>query len=118
MESDLVALLQAQCPRVYADVAPISTARPYVTYQAIGGRPLRWLNGTPSDRRHTIVQVNVWADSRAGALELVRQIETALCDGAAPFIARPEGEPVSDVADDIVPARYGSIQDFSIYSLR
>lgn len=115
MESDLTALLKGLCPRVYPDVAPISTVRPYVTYQAIGGRSLRWLNGQPADKRHTMVQINVWSDTRLGALQLVRSIEDALC-GATVFNAQPDSEPVSEHEPDL--DLYGSRQDFSIYSAR
>lgn len=118
VEADIVTALRTVCPRVSPDVAEWATARPYITWQFIGGTTLRSLNGTPFDKRHTLLQVNVWADRREEALALVRQVETALCDGAAPFTARPEGEPVNDVADDIEPKRYASIQDFSIHSTR
>lgn len=118
VEADIVTALRTVCPRVSPDVAPFGTQRPYITWQFIGGRPLRWLNGTPSDKRHTLLQVNVWSSTRAEALALVRQVETTLCDTAQPFMAQPEGEPVSDVADDIEPALYGCIQDFRVISSR
>ena len=60
-ESVLTTTLQSVCPRVFPDFAPVSTARPYVTYQFIGGQSLYYLNNTPANRRHHRVQVNVWA---------------------------------------------------------
>ena len=116
MEADLAAVLKTCCPQTFPDFAPAGTTAPWVTYQGIGGRSLRWLNGEPSDKRHTLVQINVWHTSRLGALALIRQIEAALCDGAAPFAARPEAEPTSEAEEDI--PLYGCQQDFSIYSLR
>lgn len=115
MEADLTALLKTLCPRVYPDKAPTTTVRPYITYQAVGGRSLRWLDGSASDKRHTLMQINVWDSTRAGANALVRQIEDALCASAA-FTAWPNGEPVWDDDDD--PDLYGCIQDFTIYSNR
>ena len=52
METDLTTLLLAICPRVFPDVAPLSTARPYITYQQIGGQSLRFVEGTAADKRH------------------------------------------------------------------
>ena len=115
MEVDLTSVLKGVCPRTFPDVAAFSTPRPYVTYQGIGGKTLRYLDGTPADKRHTVVQINVWADSRAVALETIRAIEDAVCASSA-FTARPVAEPISDFDEDT--NRYGSRQDFSIYALR
>jgi len=115
LEADLVTLVKALCPRVFPDVADVSTDRPYVTYQGIGGRSLRWLALSPADKRHTIMQVNVWADTRASASALARQIEDALCAASA-FTAWPQAEPISTYDADM--KRYGTIQDFEIYSTR
>lgn len=118
VEADITTALRTVCPRVSPDVAPFGTARPYITWQFIGGRTQRYVDNVPADKRHTLVQINVWSNTRAEALALTRQAEAALCDGAAPFVASPEGEPLSDLADDIEPALYASLQDFSIYSTR
>lgn len=118
VEADITTALLAVCPRVAPDVAPFGTARPYITWQFIGGRTLRWLNGAPADKRHTLLQVNVWSERRSEALALARLAEAALCDAAAPFVGRPEGEPIADIADDIEPPLYGARQDFSILSTR
>lgn len=115
METNLITVLKGVCPRSFPDVAPFDTQRPYVTYQSIGGKTLRFLDGAPADKRHTVVQINVWADTRASALATIRAIEDALCASPA-FTARPEAESISDYDEDA--ARYGSRQDFSIYALR
>ncbi len=115
MESDLVTVLQALCPRVYPDVAPQGAAVPYVTYQHIGGTPLRFVDGQPASLRHTMVQVNTWAATRAEALSLTRAIEEALCAATA-FTARPDAEPLADVEGET--DRRGCLQDFSIWSNR
>lgn len=118
VEADIVTALRTVCPRVSPDVAPIGTARPYITWQFIGGQPMRYLAGDAANKRHTLLQVNVWSSGRAEALTLIRQVEAALCDPARPFLAQPESEPISDVAEDIEPVLYGSMQDFSIVSDR
>lgn len=110
-----MSLLKVDCPRVYPDFAPVDTSRPYVTYQHIGGRPLRWLDGSASDKRHSIVQINVWASTKSAALTLARAIETRLT-GASAFNAKPESEPIGQAEPDF--EMYGTIQDFSIISLR
>ena len=118
MEAELVTLLRALCPRVHPDFAPGATAMPYVIYQAIGGEPLRYVDNTPASQRHTMMQISVWHTTRALALQLVRQIEEALCAPAAPFTAKPDSEPISEAVEDLTPPRYGCMQDYSIWSAR
>ena len=119
MEADLVATLKTLCPRVFPDFAPSSTSTPYVTFQAIGGRPLRWLDGTAADKRHTLMQINVWAASRLQALSIARQVEAAICNLAATsFVAQPASEPISTSEPDVKPPLYGCMQDFDIWSAR
>lgn len=117
MESDLVTLLKLQCPRVYADVAPLNTAKPYVTWQILGGPSLYMLDNTPADKRQSFVQINVWGStSRADVLTLIRSIEAAMVPAAAFTSCRPQGEPLSDYEPDT--KLYGSIQRFLITALR
>lgn len=115
MESNLVALLKTLCPRVFPDVAPYETPTPYITFQHIGGTPLRHLDNTPGGVRHTMLQVNTWAATRAEALTLCRAIEEALC-ASTDFTAKPDSEPIGDVDGDT--DRRGCLQDFSIWSGR
>jgi hypothetical protein len=115
METDLVTVLKAICPRVYADVAPQGALPPYITYQHIGGQPLRYVDNAPANKRHSMVQVNTWSATRAEALSMARAIEEALCASSA-FTARPDSEPIGDVDDDT--DRRGCLQDFSIWSAR
>lgn len=115
IESDLVAVLKSVCQRVYPDFAPQGAAVPYLTFQLIGGQPMRYLNNAAANQRHTMVQVNTWSATRAEALALARAIEEALCAASA-FTARPDSEPIGDVDADV--GRYGCMQDFSIWSSR
>lgn len=115
LETELITLLLAQCPRAYPDLAPNNTALPYVTWQGLGGESLRMLDNTAGDKRNTLMQVSVWHKSRAQALALARTIEDAVCASAA-FISRPEGEPISTI--DPVTQASGCVQRFSIWSAR
>ena len=117
MESDLTTLLKGLCPRVFPDFAPSGTAAPWITYQHIGGQPLRYADNTAADKRHTHLQVNVWHASRLDALQLMRQVEDALC-ATAVFVARPVSEPTSQAEEDMLPSMYGFLQDFEIWSQR
>jgi len=115
MEADLFALLQTLCPRVYPDVAPAGTAPPYVTWQGLGGRTLRYTDNTAANKRNTLMQVNVWSLKRSEANALIRSIEDALCASSA-FVVEPEGEPLSTYEEETL--LYGCIQRYSIYSAR
>lgn len=115
METDLHALLLAHCPRVFPDVAPSGTARPFVTWQGLGGESLGYLDNTASDKRMTLMQINCWSTTRLQALQTIRGIETALRATAA-FTATPQGEAASTYESDT--QLYGCVQRFEIFSLR
>lgn len=115
LETELFDLLKVHCPRVFPDVAPAGTARPYVTWQGLGGRSLRFLDNTAGDKRNTLMQISVWSTTRTEANALIRAIEDAICASGG-LIATPEGEPLSTYEPDT--QLYGSIQRFSIYSNR
>lgn len=115
IEAQLVPALSVVCPRVFPDFAPANTQRPYVTYQLIGGKSLRFIDNTAGDKRESRVQVNVWSSTRLESLSLIRSIEDALCASTV-FTARPESEPSTDFDADI--PVYGAIQDFVIHSTR
>lgn len=111
----LAAALQALCPRVFPDVADLSTTRPYVTYQFIGGQSARYLDGAPADQRNSLVQINVWDTLRADVNTLARAIEDALCAATA-FTARPIGEPMHSFDQDL--GLRGTAQTFSVWAPR
>lgn len=112
-ESDLVVLLGGIAPgAVFPDFAPVATARPYITFQGLGGQVLNPLCNEIPGKRNAEMQINVWADTRAQALSLIRSIEDAMRLATA-FIARPSSAPVSDFdADTRV---YGCLQTFSCW---
>ena len=115
METDLTTLRLAICPRVFPDVAPLSTARPYITYQQIGGQSLRFVEGTAADKRHHRMQINVWASRRTAAIDMAHAIEDAMCLTTA-FVSRPDGELIATAEEDM--GLYGTIQTFDIWSTR
>ena len=115
LETQLTALLQGVCPRVFPDFAPVETPRPYVTYQHIGGTPLRYVDGSASGKRWAVLQINTWADTKAECLNVARGIEDAICTATA-FTGSAEGEVFAEVEPDF--ERYGARQDFQILATR
>lgn len=115
MEPSLFSLLAGVCPRAFPDVAPTSTAKPYVTWQAIGGETLRFIDNSAADKRNTKVQINVFAATRLESITLIRAIEDAMCASVA-FVARPESEPMHDYDHEMLV--YQAMQDFSIFAAR
>lgn len=115
LESDLVTLLKTLCPRVFPDVAPTDTQRPYITWQQIGGDAPVYVEGATPNRRNAQVQINAWADTRAQANALSLQIEAALV-AATGMQAQPQGALIA--AHDEDTDLRGAQQDFSIWALR
>lgn len=101
--------------RVFPDVAPVKTPRPYCTYQQIGGQAINYTDNAVPDQQHGLFQINVWAATRAEAASLARQIEDALRTSSA-FAARPESAPIAQHEPDL--DLYGTLQDFGIWSAR
>ena len=116
METDLVALLQAICPRSWPDVAPAGAVLPYIVWQPLGGEALRFVDGTAPDKRNTYLQVAVWSATRAEAIALIHQVEDAITAAPAFASALPEGE--ARATYEATTQRYGSIQRFDIWATR
>ncbi|MBK5120890.1 DUF3168 domain-containing protein [Burkholderia sp. R-69980] len=96
--------------RVYPDIAPQGTARPYITYQSVGGQPTGTLEGVDSTR-NCRVQINVWADKRKDVSVTMESVIVALCGDPVSAIAL--GEPASVYEEDT--KLRGSMLDFSIW---
>jgi len=64
--------------RVFPDVAPANTARPYITYTSVDGEAINYLEQEAPDKENNRWQVNVWADTRLEASTLARQAANAL----------------------------------------
>lgn len=115
LETDLMAELQTECPRVIVGTAPYGTAMPYVTWQHIGGDVLRYTDNAPADKRKPLIQINTWAVTPQQAFALIQRIEERLCAAAA-FTARPHGDPLGAYDDAGVVSGY--LQTFSILGAR
>ena len=96
--------------RIFPDIAPQGTPRPYITYQSVGGRPTATLDG-PDETRNCRMQINVWADKRKDASATMERVIGALCGDA--IAAFPLGEPASVFEEDT--KLRGSTLDFSIW---
>jgi hypothetical protein len=116
-EADLEALVKGAAPalgnRVFPDFAPVKTARPYSTFQQIGGQVLNQVANVAPGVRNAMVQITVWAKTRNEALEIMRAIEAAVCASNTFKAARPIAAAVADY-DAEIPV-YGCRQDFTFW---
>lgn len=115
LETDLVTVLRTQCARVRPIDGNVNETRPFVTYQHIGGDALRYMDGTAADKRHALVQVDVFADTAAEAIALSLAIENAVCTASA-FSARPQGALRS--GHEEAAQLYRCIQEFEVLGAR
>lgn len=97
--------------RFYADLAALDTPRPYGTYQQIGGQVVEFLEGGAAIKRNARIQINVWADTRQAANELMRSIEDLL--QSSPFFGQPIGALLARFEEST--RCYGAQQDFSLW---
>lgn len=98
--------------RVFPDVAPKGTARPFITYQAVGGAPLNFLSGDRPDKQPVRMQVNVWSERRAEASEIGILVEDAMRSATELQVEVLTGRVATyDEETDL----RGTMQDFSIF---
>lgn len=64
--------------RVYPDLAPANTVRPYITYQQIGGTGINFVDPTVPSKKNSRFQINVWSDTRSNCATIAAQVEDAL----------------------------------------
>ncbi len=100
--------------RVYPDIAPTNTPRPYITWQQIGGMAVSWTDKAITPGGNAWVQINIWADSRLQAGALRKQVEDALIQFNG-FEARPLTAGTASHEPDITPPAYGFNQDFDVW---
>lgn len=101
--------------RMYPDVAPLDSDLPRIVYQQVGGDSVVFIEGTLPNTENARMQLACWATTRAAALDLAKQVETAIVASPA-FQGRPISARVSDYEEDT--ELYGARQDFSIWSTR
>jgi hypothetical protein len=109
MENQLIVTLRTICPRVFSPVAPFGTSVPYVTWQSVGGRPLRSAEGSRLASA-SLVDVWVWSDSKLGALRLLRAAESVLC---SEMNASPASE--AEDAGPLDGETFGAVQRFEVW---
>src|SRR4051812_19007400 len=98
--------------RVFPDVAPEATARPYITYQQVAGEPVNFVDPTVPSKKNACFQVNVWADTRSQAAALSRQVEDTL--RVVPALQTSVlGAPTAVYEEDT--KLRGTMQDFSFW---
>jgi hypothetical protein len=98
--------------RVYPDVAPQNTVRPYLTYQQVGGVAVNFVDQTIPSQKNGRWQINVWSNSAAERASLARLIEDSL--RVAPTMqATVLSAPISVYEPDT--RLYGAHQYFSIW---
>jgi hypothetical protein len=102
--------------RVFPDVAPPKAARPCITYQQVGGRPVAFMERALPSKKNGRFQINTICSSRTEAAALALQIHEALIL-ATSMQATPLDEPTA-LAPDTTTDIYGTRQDFSIWSDR
>lgn len=113
VEKQIFQALQALVDgRVYPDMAPAGSTRPYIVYQQVGGATLNFLDHTIPSKRNSWMQVCAWAEARIEASSLIEQVELVL-RGTAGLQVSVQGASVSTY-DDVTQLR-GSRQDFSIW---
>jgi len=98
--------------RIFPDVAELGTAKPYITYQAVGGEPMNFLSGDRPDKQRVRIQVNVWSERRIEASEIGMLVEDALRSATALQVEVASGRVAT--YDEETNLR-GSMQDFMLF---
>ena len=96
--------------RVYPDLAPENTARPYITYHQVGGAAVNFIDSAVPSSRRGRFQVNVWGDTRAQVAAMTIATENALRTAVA-LQTKVEDGPAGFYDPDT--KLRGSMQDFS-----
>lgn len=73
----LQGLVSGRVERVVARTPP---ARPYITFQQVGGQPISFVESVHPGKYRGRFQINVWADDLDGAVSIARQAERALVE--------------------------------------
>lgn len=114
VEADLFNALSGLVPstRVYPDVAPQGSAKPYITFQQVGGQAVNMLASVVVGKRNARFQVNCWDTNRLSVANLARQVEDAIASSTTlrGFVL---GAMTAIFEEDLL--LYGTRQDFSIW---
>lgn len=102
----------AEKKRVYPLVAPPGAAKPYITFQQVGGKAINFVESAVPGLRNGVFQINCWATTNAAAKALAIAAEEALILAVA-LQTTVLGAAV--VEFDEVAQLFGSRQDFSVW---
>lgn len=86
--------------RCFPDTAPLSTVKPYATYQQVGGVLLQPLAKVVADKASAHMQINIWHSTRIDARLLESAVETAMVTDDT-INARKIVESVYEYDDDL-----------------
>lgn len=112
MEKKLVETLSGLFgDRVWPDIAPMDTEKPFCIWQQVGGSAVNYLEAVAADRKNARIQITVWAETREEAMSLIRQVENLLV--AEPICATVILAAQSTYDNDT--GLRGAMQDFSIW---
>lgn len=107
-----VALKTLVSNRVYPKVGPVGVARPYITYQRVGGQSINFLDPTLPSKRNARYRLRVWGDTAEQVDAMALMVETTL--RLSPILqATVLGEPVDEYEVDT--KLHGTHQDFSLW---
>ncbi|MGE3346056.1 MAG: DUF3168 domain-containing protein [Ramlibacter sp.] len=113
LESDLLALLGSSfAGRLFPDVAPANTTRPYGTWQQVGGESVTFVEAAKASKKNARIQINVWGITRLEANAKARAIEDLMVANA-PLQATALGAFTAVYEEDT--KLYGTRQDFSVW---
>jgi hypothetical protein len=97
--------------RVYPDTPPEVFDIPFIVYQQVGGNAVQYVDNTLPDKRHSRIQISVWADTRNEANTIAHKVEEMLV-GAGINCEIYGG--LTAVYDSVVRI-YGTRQDFGFW---
>ena len=98
--------------RIFPDIAELNTAKPYITYQAVGGEPMNFLSGDRPSKQRVRIQVNVWSERRIEASEIGMLVEDAQRSATALQVEVASGRVAT--YDEETNLR-GTMQDFTLF---
>jgi len=98
--------------RVFAGIADEGVSTPYITYQVIGGPPIKFVTGEKPSKSFSRVQINVWAGTSIEAFRVAAAVEDAL--RAASHL---QTDVLTNAGDDYdeVTKDHGAMQEFMIF---
>lgn len=113
IDATLFTLLGPLCGnRVYPQTAPAGAAKPYLTYQRVGGQAINFVEAEMPGLRNGVFQINCWATTDAAAKALAAAVEEALVTEVA-LQTTVLGAAVDGF--DNVAKLYGAMQEFSLW---